>query len=174
MIRILDAPPAPRGLLFVATFSRHDREAITRHPELMRAMHKAEPGAWAGIMAAHRRAQRVALETRIVRLGPDDDGMRRQALNDLQTGADALAALTDTRRGQLFGTACRLAKYVAHRVLSEAETYAALREAAAANGSLTRYGRHWADSTIRRALIAGRNDLLPVVAHRFRTNGDRP
>jgi hypothetical protein len=125
-------------------------------------------------MAAHRQAQRVTLETRIVRLAPDDDGMRRQALDDLQTAADALAALTDTRRGQLFGAACRLAKYVTHRILSEAETCTALREAAAANGSLTRYGRHWADSTIRRALIAGRNDTLPPLARRFRTNGGRP
>ena len=103
MIRLLDAPPAPRGLLFVATFDRHDRAEISRHPELMRAIHEAEPGAWAGIIAAHRQAQRVALETRIARLAPDDDGMRRQALDDLQTAADALAALTDTRRGQLFG-----------------------------------------------------------------------
>ena len=116
----------------------------------------------------------MAFETRTAHLPPDDDGMRRQALHDLQTAADALAALTDKRRGQLFGVACRLAKYVAHRVLSEAETCAALREAAAANGSLTRYGQHWADSTIRRALIAGRNDTLPPLARRFRTNGGRP
>ena len=51
---------------------------------------------------------------------------------------------------------------------------AALREAAAANGSLTRYGQRWVDSTIRRALIAGRNDALPPLARRFRTNGGRP
>ena len=42
MIRIFDAPPAPRGLLFVATFSQHDRAEIARHPELMRAMHEAD------------------------------------------------------------------------------------------------------------------------------------
>jgi hypothetical protein len=116
----------------------------------------------------------MALETRIAHLPSDDDGMRRQALDDLQAAADALAALTDTRRGQLFGAACQLAKYVAHGVLSEAETCTALREAAAANGSLTRYGRHWADGTIRRALVAGRNDALPTLARRFRINGGRP
>ena len=104
----------------------------------------------------------------------DEDGLRQQALHDLQSAANALAVLSDNRRGQLFGVACRLAKYVAHHVLSEAETCAALREAAAANGSLTRYGQRWADSTIRRALIAGRNDTLPPLARRFRTNGCRP
>ena len=96
MIRIFAAPPAPRDLLFVATFDRHDRAEISRHPELMRAIHEAEPGAWAGIIAAHRQAQRMALETHTAHLLPDDDGMRRQALHDLQTAADALAALTDT------------------------------------------------------------------------------
>jgi hypothetical protein len=174
MIQIFDAPPAPRGLLFVATFSKHDRAEITRYPELMRAIREAEPRAWGGIMAVHRQAQRIAVAGRTANLPHDNDGMRRQALHDLQTAADSLSALTDTRRGQLFGTACRLAKYVAHRVLSEAETCAALREAAAANGSLTRYGLRWVDSTIRRAIIAGRKDPLPPLARRFRTNGGRP
>jgi hypothetical protein len=174
MIRVFDAPPAPRDLLFVATFSRHDRAEIARHPELVRAIDEAEPGAWASIIAGHRQTQRMAVDNRTAHLLADDDGMRRQALHDLRTAADALAALTDTRRGQLFGTACRLAKYVAHRVLSEAETCAALREAAAANGSLTRYGQRWVDSTIRRAVFAGRNDSLPPLARRFRTNGGRP
>jgi hypothetical protein len=174
MIHALDTPPAPRGLLFVATFSRHEHVEIARHPELMRAIHEAEPTAWAGIMAAHRQVQRMSLETRTAHLPPDDDGMRRQALDDLQTAANALAALTDARRGQLFGAACCLAKYVTHCFLSEAETFAALRDAAAANGSLTRYGQRWADSTIRRALFAGRNDTLPPLARRFRTTGGQP
>jgi hypothetical protein len=82
--------------------------------------------------------------------------------------------LADNRRGRLYGTACCLAKYVAHRVLSEDEVYAALREVTAANGALGRYGRRWADGTIRRGLMAGRNDKLPPVARRFRTTGCKP
>jgi hypothetical protein len=103
----------------------------------------------------------------------DADAMRRQALDDLQTAATALAELADNRRGQLFAVTCRIAKYVAHGALSEAETVAVLLEAAAVSGSLTRYGQRWVDSTIKRALIAGRNDCLPPLANRFRKKGGR-
>ena len=174
MIPIFDAPPAPRGLLFLATFSKRERAEIRSSPILMAAIRAGSPAEWPGIMRKHREAQRSAGRGRVVTTASDEYGLRQQALNDLQSAANALAALTDHRRGQLFGVACRLAKYVTHHVLSEAETCAALREAATANGSLTRYGQRWADSTIRRALIAGRNDALPPLARRFRTNGGRP
>jgi hypothetical protein len=174
MIPLFDAPPAPRGLLFLATFSKRERAEIMSSPDLLAAIRAASPADWPGIMRRHREAQRAAARTRVATALVDDDGLRQQALHDLQTAADTLAALTDNRRGQLFGVACCIAKYVTHNVLSEAETCAALREAVAANGSLTRYGQRWADSTIRRALIAGRNDTLPPLARRFRTNGGRP
>jgi hypothetical protein len=174
MIPIFNAPPAPRGLLFLATFSERERAEIESSPLLLSAIRTGSPAEWPEIMRQHREAQRAAARARSATFAPDDHGMRRQALYDLQAAADALAALTNNRRGQLFGVACRLAKYVTHDVLSEAETCAALREAAAANGSLTRYGQRWADNTIRRALYAGRNDTLPPLARRFRTNGGRP
>lgn len=172
MIPIFDAPPPPRGLLFLATFSKRERAEITNSPDLLAAMRAGSLAEWPGIMRLHRESQRAVTRTRVVTM--DEDGLRQQALHDLQAAADALAGLTDNRRGQLFGVACRLAKYVTHRVLSEAETFAALLEAAAANGSLTRYGQRWVDSTVRRALIVGRNDALPPLARRFRTNGGRP
>jgi hypothetical protein len=172
MIPIFDAPPAPRGLLFLATFSKRERAEITNSPDLLAAIRAGSPAEWPGIMRQHREVRRSAAQTCVATM--DEDGQRQQALHDLQAAADALAALTDNRRGQLFGVACRLAKYVSHRVLSEAETFAALLEAAAANGSLTRYGRRWVDNTIRRALIVGRNDALPPLARRFRKNGGRP
>jgi hypothetical protein len=174
MIPIFDAAPAPRGLLFLATFSQRERSEITSSPRLMAAIRTGSPAEWPAIIRQHREAQRLEACRRVAATAMDEDGLRQQALHDLHAAANALAVLTDNRRGQLFGVACRLAKYVTHHVLAEAETCAALREAAAANGSLTRYGQRWADSTIRRALIAGRNDALPPLAHRFRTNGGRP
>jgi hypothetical protein len=174
MIPIFDAPPAPRGLLYLATFSRRERAEITSSRCLLAAIRAGSPAEWPSIMRSHREAQRAA-RTRVATTSfLNEHGLRQQAVHDLQSAANALAALSDNRRGQLFGIACRLAKYVAHHVLSEAETCSALREAAASNGSLTRYGHHWANSTIRRALIAGRNDALPPLARRFRTNGGRP
>ena len=166
-------PPAPRGLLFLATFSKRERAEIASSPRLLADIRAGSPAEWPEIMRQHVEAQRAAARTPVLSAW-DEGGLRQQALHDLQTAADALTALADNRRGQLFGVACRLAKYVTHRVLSEAETFAALREAAAANGSLTRYGQRWVDSTIRRALIAGRNDTLPPLARRFRTNGGQP
>ena len=173
MIPIFEASPAPRGLLFLATFSKRERAEVTSSPRLLAAIQGGSPAEWPSIMRQYREAQRAA-RTPVATTSSDEDGLRQQALHDLQAAANALAVLTDNRRGQLFGVACRLAKYVAHHVLSEDETCAALREAAAANGSLTRYGQRWAESTIRRALIAGRNDALPPLARRFRTNGCRP
>ena len=72
--------------------------------------------------------------------------------------AAALAALNDTRRGQLFGTPA--ASPNTWRTISSPRPRPVppFVGPLAANGSLTRYGRHWADSTIRRGLIAGRND----------------
>jgi hypothetical protein len=174
MIPIFDASPAPRGLLYLATFSKRERDEITSSPRLMAAIRTGSPAEWPDIIWQHREAQRLEACRRIAATALDEDGLRQQALHDLQAAANALAVLTNCRRGQLFGVACRLAKYVAHQVLSEAETCALLREAAAANGSLTRYVQRWADSTIRRALLAGRNDALPPLARRFRTNGGRP
>ena len=174
MIPIFDAPPAPRGLVYLASLSKRERDEIAHSPQLMAAIRASSPAEWPGIIRQHREAQHAATRARVATTALDEDGLRQQALHDLQAAANALAALTDNRRGQLFGVACRIAKYVAHNVLSEAESCAALREAAASNGSLTRYGQRWVDSTIRRALIAGRNDTLPALARRFRTNGARP
>jgi hypothetical protein len=171
MIPLFNAPPAPRGLLFLATFSKRERAEIASSPDLLAAVRGASAAEWPTIMRQYREAQRAAARALTC---TSEDGLRHQALYDLQTAGDALAALTDNRRGQLFGIACRLAKYVAHRILSEAETYAVLRGAAAANGSLETYGRRWVDTTIQRALLAGRNDALPPLARRFRTNGGRP
>ena len=174
MIPLFDAPPAPRGLLFLATFSTRERAEIATSPRLKAVLRDGSPAEWPDIMREHWEARLAAGRMRVATPALDEKGLRQQALHDLQSASNTLARLTDNRRGQLFGVACRLAKYVAHHVLSEKETSAALREAAAANGSLTRYGQHWADSTIRRALIAGRNDSLPPLARRFRTNGGRP
>ena len=171
MISLADAPPAPAGLLYLATFTKHERAEIAASPDLRAAIREACPAEWPEIMHRHRESRRAANRARVAALAMDGGGMRRQAIDDLKRASDALAALADNRRQQLFGTACRLAKYAAHNILSHDEIGAALREGAAANGSLERYGRRWADNSIRRALVAGRNDTLPPLDRRFRTKG---
>lgn len=166
-----DAPPAPSGLLYVATFSRQERAEIAASSYLMDAIRGSSSAEWTAVMRQHRAAQHATALVRRAHLPADGDGMRRQAVEDLRRATNELATLADGRRGRLYGSACCLAKYVAHRVLSEDEVYAALREATAANGALRRYGRHWAEGTIRRGLRAGRNDSLPPLARRFRSKG---
>lgn len=101
----------------------------------------------------------------------DDEGMRRQALHDLRLTAREYAELQDGQRTKLFSIACRCARYVAHRVLTEAEFRAALLEAANTNGAIANQGPRWADAAIRKAIIACRRDPLPPLARRFRSGG---
>ena len=174
IISFADAPPAPVGLIFLATFSTKERAEIATCSHLTSAIRAASAAEWPVLIRRHREGKYAAALKRVAALRADNDGMRRQAIDDLKRAADTLAALSDNRRGQLFVLACRLARYVANDVLSEAEICNALRGAASANGSLTRYGYRWADNTVKRALIAGRNDALPMLARRFRTKGARP
>ena len=165
------ASPAPRGLLYIATFGRADRAMISAQPDLRDAIRNADPGDWLSIIEQHRAAQRVALAARVAQLPRDDEGMRAQALHDLSEAARTYARLQDDRRNGLFSAAARLARYVTHGVLSEAEVRSALRVAAAANGALGEHGARWADRCISRAFRLGQNDPLPPLARRFKTGG---
>jgi hypothetical protein len=165
-----DAPSAPKGLLWLATFNTRERQHITDTPDLLAALKTAPATDWAAIFERWRQdeAQRIAQ-----RCGPcaDDEGMRRQALHDLSITAREYAEMQDGRRNKLFSLACRCARYVAHHVLTEAEFRAALLDAAKANGALAKHGSAWAESAIRRALVAGSRDQLPPLARAFRSGG---
>jgi hypothetical protein len=99
--------------------------------------------------------------------------MRRQGLHDLAEATNRLSALTDQRRARLFCEACRLAKYAVHGVITEEELRSQLLSAAAANGSLIKHGRRWADGVIERALVSARHDDLPPLAKCFAQGGRR-
>ena len=84
MIPIFDAPPAPRGLLFLATFSKRERAEIASSPRLI----GGHPGRFAGRVARHhapapgsptRRSPNACCDHPL-----DEDGLRQQALHDLQ------------------------------------------------------------------------------------------
>lgn len=171
MIALLNSPPASRGLLYLATFGRTERAEINGNSELKAAIKQAEPSAWVSILDRHRASQRAAILARTAHLAPDDDGMRRQALSDLDTASQRYATLTDGRRSELFRLVCTIAKYVVHDVLTEPEVRAAFLAAAAANGATAKHGLRWAEHTITRALAKGRNDPLPPLARQFRSEG---
>jgi hypothetical protein len=161
-----DAQPAPRLLLFVATFNANERQRIVDHPFLAKAIRQAPTTEWWAIFEAHER-QRVALHSRVPLADAGAPAMRRQALSDLQAQTSALASLTDNRRQAIFSAAARLAKYVTHGVLAADEVRVALLEAWDASGATRKHGRSYAEGAIRRALELGRNDPLPPLARCF-------
>jgi len=163
------ARSAPRGLLYLATFSAAERAVMRSQPDLRAAIGTAEPSHWLEILRRHQSAQRAVLAERMAGVPRDDRGMRAQALHDLHDGARSYAALKNERRNRLFGLAARMARYVANGVLTDAEVRSALLAAASANGSLEKHGHRWAGACITRALALGLNDPLPPLARRFRT-----
>lgn len=167
-----DAPTASAGLMWLATFNIRERAELKSQPDLIAKMREQGPTRWAAILQEWRdaEAQRIA-----ERCGPcdDDEGMRRQALSDLALVANEYGSLQDGRREKLFSLACRVARYVAHGVLSEQEFRATLINAAQANGALSKYGAGWARNTIRSAIERGSRDRLPPLARVFRTTEAR-
>ena len=163
-----DASPAPTELIYLATFNARERGLIADNARLSHTIMAAKPGDWCAILDAHRQGERAAIIARLAASPPDADAMRRQALADLADAVSALAAQTDDRRNALFTATCRLAKYVAHGVLVEAEVLAALDTASSANGAAAKHGRSWIAATVRRGLAYGANDPLPPLARMFR------
>lgn len=166
-----NASPAPRGLIYLATFNGAERAVIAASAELQHAIRSSAPPAWPAILDRHQTAQRAVVAERLPRLPVDTEGMRAQALHDLREAANAYAALTDGRRDRLFIATAKLAGYVAHRVLTEGELRSALRDAATANGAVGAHGIRWVDGCITRALRLGQNDSLPPLARRFCSSG---
>jgi hypothetical protein len=164
-----NADPAPRGLLFLATFGSADRKAIQNATELQQAIDKAKPSEWPAIIERHRAATSKAIALQSQAAPADTEGMRAQAVSKLRHETSAYAALTDGRRNALFKAGCRLATYVTNNVLSEAELREALHEAAVANGAIEKHGEAWFEGCIIGSLDKGKDDQLPPLGRRFRT-----
>ena len=168
--RFDDVEPMPRDLLYLMTFSARERATIMQTPQLATAIRNSGPTQWWNEMQAWREAERARIASRFLSSDDDDDGMRRQALHDLQAITVEFAALTDGRRQKLFSLACRVARYVVHGKLSEIEFRSALMDAARANGSLVKHGTVWAITTIRNAINQASRDPLPPLSRAFRSD----
>ena len=168
MIVLHDAPRAPRGLLYLATFNGKERALISENQALQDMVRDAAPHEWTDIVRRWREAEASKIRDRV---GPSTNATdyRAQALNDLQRAVHTFAALTDGRRTGLYVAACRVTKYAHHGYLSEQEVCAAFVDAARANGALRKYGQAWAEAALRSALASAKNDALPPLAREFRT-----
>lgn len=153
-------PDAPRGLLFLAMFSSRERETIAADIGLRDAIRGRAPIAWHAIFDSHRVTHRPALAV------PESTGahqMRRYAAAALHAEADSLAGHTDGRRDAVFRSACRLAKFAAHDVLTAEEITEALLSAWTVSGGAAVHGRAFAQGCIARGIAMGKNDALPVL-----------
>ena len=158
---------APPRLLWLASLSRSERARIAANPELTATVRAVEPSAWRGILSAHDTEARARLP---VLSRVDTEPMRRQALHDLDAERQQLASLLDGRRDAVFIAAARLARYSANDILAQGEIEAGLIEAWQASGAASKHGMKYPRDAIRRALEKGRNDPLPPLARRFRSN----
>ena len=156
-----DLPAAPNELLFPAIFSKRERNIIAADPALSAAIQARPPIAWRAVFEAHRVMRCPA--PRRLEAGAAAQ-MRRYAVAALNAEADSLAQLTDGRRDAVFRSACRLAKFAAHNVLSAARN---CRCTAHGLGCERRSCKSMAGSlpgdAIARGIALGRNDALPVL-----------
>lgn len=165
---LTDAYPAPRELVYLATFGTRERAAIAADSELWDAIRATDASEWRQIVDRHREQQAVPNRNRMAADPPDGEAMRRQAIHDLRAEAGRYATLNDGRRNELFRAACRVAKYATHGVLAASEIAEIFVASAEANGALARYGATWVHDTVRRALERGAYDRLPPLAREFR------
>lgn len=170
--KLHDAPAAPRGLLYLATFNGSERRMIAETPVLREQVRTTEPSAWPGILTEYYAAEATKAAARTPCRG-DADGYRAQALSDLAAVAAEFSALSDGRRTGLFQIACKVTRYAHHGFLTEQELRSAFMDAARNNGALAKHGAAWALAAIRSALNTSRNDALPPLARAFRTIGGR-
>jgi Bifunctional DNA primase/polymerase, N-terminal len=98
----------------------------------------------------------------------DADGYRRQALADLHELRRTVSQMADGRHQAPFSKACAIGKYRAHGFLADAEIEAALLDACAANGALSKYAMRDLQTQIRNGLRKARADGLPPLARAHR------
>jgi putative DNA primase/helicase len=107
--------------------------------------------------------------------GPIDEVMHRRYLAWARAKLDArcgqLAGMTSGRNTAAFKLACGVGCFVHHRVLDESEVQAAILDACRANGYIKEEGQRAVMATIRSGLNRARNDALPELQDRPRTNG---
>jgi hypothetical protein len=82
--RPANADPAPRAVLYRATFNRTERARIETSPELRRAIDKAPPSNWDMIIRQFHAESEAKASASAWRTLEDAPAMRRQAPSDLR------------------------------------------------------------------------------------------
>jgi hypothetical protein len=168
------AAPAPRGLLYLATFNAAERAVIAASPELRQAIRDSEPAKWPAIVEQHRAAQREALAAHFAsrsRASPSTPAHERQhryVTSILHRELRALAAMQpgSGRNDAVFRLACRVGRWAHAGIITREQLTAAVLDACEANGLVNDDGRKAVLDTIASGLAKSAADALPELGVR--------
>lgn len=164
-----NAPPAPRELLYLASFNAAERAVITRTPGLREAIQQSEPSKWPAILERQRTAQRVKLQ--MPSAAGCGDAHKRQwmyARCVLERELRSLSAMRPNsgRNDRAFRLVCRMGRWVHAGIITRAELTEGVLDACERNGLVADDGRKAVLDTIASGLAKSANDSLPVLEER--------
>lgn len=160
------ASPAPKALMYLATFNATERARLVASPELQSAIQQAEPSTWPAIWERHRADQHSMTHE----VEPhSDERQGRYAAAILTRELDDLAAMPPDsgRNDAVFRLVCRVGRWVHHGLIERDQLTSGVLDACARNGLITASGRKAVLATIASALAKSAGDALPDL-------GDRP
>lgn len=167
------ASPAPRGVLYLATFNATERAVIAASPELRDAIRSSSPAEWPAIIDEHQAAQRAALRRTAppncdLPSAPEHARQYRYASAILSRELPALASMPPAsgRNHAVFKLACRVGRWVHAGVVPRAEFERAVLDACERNGLVREDGRKAVLDTIASALARSATDTLPELEAR--------
>jgi hypothetical protein len=168
-----NAAPAPRGLLYFATFNANERAAIAALPELRDAIRASAPAEWSGIVDRHQAAQREGLRGKTLPrpVGPSSherDRQWRYVQSILSRELRALAAMQpgSGRNDTAFRLVCRVGRWAHHGVITRDQLITDVLDACERNGLVRDDGRKAVFDTIASALARSAADSLPQLGAR--------
>lgn len=167
------AAPAPRALIYCATFNRIERAIIAASPELQQAIRESEPSDWPALLAQHQATRRVDRCTNVVRpaVGLTDSEHERQlryVQSILSRELPALASMQPNsgRNDAAFRLVCRVGRWVHAGIIARDQFIAEVLYACERNGLVIEDGRKSVLDTIASGLARSAHDTLPVLEAR--------
>lgn len=169
-----NAAPAPRELIYQATFNATERARSDASLPLRQAIRGADPADWSVIVEQHQAAQRGVQATQSARRlcraadGAEHERQTRYVASILERELPALAAMRpgSGRNDAAFRLVCRVGRWAHAGILARDQLAAAVLEACEQNGLLRDDGRKAVLATIASGLAKSAADALPVLRAR--------
>lgn len=167
------AAAAPRGLLYLASFSRAERAIIAGAPELRKAIRGSEPSSWPALLERHQANQRADRCANVVRpsvdpTGPEHERQLRYVRTILSRELPALACMQpgSGRNHATFRLVCRVGRWAHAGIIERDQLVADVLDACECNGLVAEDGRKAVLDTIASGLARSAADALPELGAR--------